>query len=493
MQLLSLLVRIVGASLQAVARGGSAGRAKGRLGVLAAMLGGVAIPGIGTGTAHAQECDPVEVAKLLPEGEARGNLFGASVSVSGDTALVGARYDNDRGYHYGSAYIFEKVGGVWTQQAKLLADDGARYDLFGRSVSVSGDTAMVGMSEDDAQGYASGSVYVFERVGGVWTQQAKLLADDGTEYDRFGSSISVSGDTAMMTASVDDNSGTVYVFEKVGGVWTQQAKLFSDDGTEGDYFGSPVSVSGDTAVVGARWDDDNGRRSGSAYVFEKVGGVWTQRAKLLADDGAEGDYFGSSVSVSGDTAVVGAYFDDDNGDGSGSAYVFERVGGAWTQQAKLLADDGAWNDRFGSSVSVSGDTAVVGARYNDDLGTDSGSAYVFEKVGGVWTQQAKLLADDGAEYHKFGWSVSVSGDTAVAGVPYYYDDLGNGSGSAYVFDLNCDDCPADLNGDGIVDTQDFVAFLGAWSSGDPLADWDENGIIDTRDFIAYLGDWAAGC
>ncbi len=164
----------------------------------------------------------------------------------------------------------------------------------------------------------------------------------------------------------------------------------------------------------------------------------------------------------------------------------------WTQQAKLLASDGTANDWFGWSISISGDKAVIGARLDDDNGSGSGSALVFEKVGGIWTEQTKLTADDAAAFDEFGYSVSISGDTAVIGANLD-DDNGDRSGSAYVFDLGCDDCPVDLNNDGTVNTQDFLAFLGAWSSGDPLADWNNDGIIDTRDFIAYLGDWAAGC
>ncbi len=432
--------------------------------------------------------------KILASDGTVYDYFGYSVSVSGETAVVGAYLDDDLGDRSGSAYVFEKVGGVWTQQAKLLASDGAMHDYFGLSVSVSGETAVVGAYLDDDLGDRSGSAYVFERVGGVWTQQAKLLASDGATHDRFGWSVSVSGETAVVGAWRDDdngfNSGSAYVFEKVGGVWTQQAKLLPSDGEVYDRFGWSVSVSGETAVVGAYDDDNNGTRSGSAYVFEKVGGVWTQQAKLLPSDGAGGDHFGLSVSVSGETAVVGAYLDDDNGLGSGSAYVFEKVGGVWTQQAKLLASDGVQRDYFGFSVSVSGDTAVVGAYGDDDNGTSSGSAYVFEKVGGVWTQQVKMLPSYMLGNDEFGDSVSVSGETAVVGA-HLDDDNGNNSGSAYVFDLG--GCPADLTGDGVVNTQDFIAFLGAWSAGEPIADWNNDGVINTQDFVAFLGDWAAGC
>jgi len=218
---------------------------------------------------------------------------------------------------------------------------------------------------------------------------------------------------------------------------TEVAKLLPADGAEVDQFGGSVAVSGDTAVIGASYDDDNGVESGSAYVFTRDGaGVWTEVAKLLPADGAGLDWFGRSVAVSGDTAVIGALGDDDNGVISGSAYVFTRDGaGVWTEQAKLLAADGAEGDDFGVSVAVSGDTAVIGARRDDALGSNSGSAYVFTRDGaGVWTEQAKLLAADGADGNFFGWSVALSGDTAVIGA-YGDDDNGYYSGSAYVFQL----------------------------------------------------------
>ena len=211
-------------------------------------------------------------------------------------------------------------------------------------------------------------------------------------------------------------------------------KLLASDGAAGDEFGRSVYVSGDTALIGAIGDDDNGSFSGSAYVFIRdATGLWTEQAKLLASAGAAGDAFGRSVSVSGDTALIGAATDDDLGSFSGSAYVFIRdATGLWTEQAKLLASDGAASDQFGVSVSVSDDTALIGAH----VGFSSGSADVFTRdATGLWTQQAKLLPSDGAFFDLFGFSVSVSGDTALIGA-FLDDDLGTSSGSAYVFSLS---------------------------------------------------------
>ncbi|MDF7799449.1 FG-GAP repeat protein [Pontiellaceae bacterium B1224] len=377
--------------------------------------------------------------KLGPEVAGTGSAydrFGISVSVSGDIALIGVSGDDDHGVNSGSAYVFTRTGSVWSLQQKLTADDAATGDDFGNSVSVSGDTALIGASGDDDNGSSSGSAYVFTRTGDLWSQQQKLTADDGAASDYFGTSVSLSGDTALIGADEDDDNGTrsgsAYVFTRTGGVWSQRQKLTAYDGATSHFFGTSVSLSGDTVLIGASEDDDNGSRSGSAYVFTRTDGLWSQQQKLTADDGAASDYFGTSVSVSGDTAVVGASGDDDNGSSSGSAYVFTRTGGLWSQQQKLTASDGAAIDYFGRAVSVSGDTALIGAPQNDDHGnTDSGSAYVFTRTGGLWSQQQKLTADDGAADDIFGRAVSVSGDTALVGASG--NDNGEDGGSAYVF------------------------------------------------------------
>jgi hypothetical protein len=375
-----------------------------------------------------------EKQNLLASDAASGDYFGGSVSLDVDTALIGARYDDDNGVSSGSAYVFIRTGTTWTQQAKLLASDGAADDQFGWSVSLSGDTALIGAAWDDDNGASSGSGYVFTRTGTTWTQQAKLLASDGTAQDRFGGSVSLSGDTALIGAAWDDDngvdSGSAYVFTRTSTTWTQQAKLLASDAAADDLFGWSVSLDGNTAFISAYKDDDNGVDSGSAYVFTRTSTTWTQQAKLLASDAAAGDFFSFSVSLSGDTALIGAAWDDDKGVDSGSVYVFTRTSTTWTQQAKLLASDAAAGDYFGVSVSLDGDTALIGAYKDDDKGVDSGSAYVFIRTGTTWTLQQKLLASDGTAEDYFGWSVSLSGDTALIGAPLAGN---NGAGSAYVF------------------------------------------------------------
>ena len=239
----------------------------------------------------------------------------------------------------------------------------------------------MGASGDDDNGSASGSAYVFKRSGTSWAQETKLLPSDGAAFDFFGKSVSISGDYAVVGAQENDdngtNSGSAYVFKRAGASWAQETKLLPSDGATIDVFGISVSISGDYAVVGAHRDRDNGSFSGSAYVFKRTDVTWTQEAKLLPSDGAADDQFGISVSISGDYAVVGAQENDDNGSNSGSAYLFKRSGTSWAQETKLLASDGAAADEFGRSVSISGDYAVVGAWRDNDNGTDVGSAYLY--------------------------------------------------------------------------------------------------------------------
>ncbi len=377
----------------------------------------------------------VDEAKLTAAAADVNDQFGISVSISGDTAIVGAYLDDDLAHDAGAAYVFVRSGVLWTQQAKLTAHDAAADDQLGRSVSVSGDTAVVGAWSDDDAGSWSGSAYVFVRSGTTWSEQAKLTAADAAAFDQFGQSVSISGDTAVISSPRDDdagaNSGSAYVFIRSETTWNEQAKLTAGDAEAGDQLGESVSISGDTVVVGAHLDDDGGTDSGSVYVFVRSGTTWSQQAKLSASDAAADDEFGSSVSLSGSTAVVGAYRNDGAGSDAGSAYVFVRTGTTWSEQAKLAASDAANGDQFGYSVSLSGDMAIIGDR------SAVGSAYVFVRSDNAWTQQDVLTASDAEIADGFGQSVAISGETAVI-ASHLDDDGGADSGSAYICQLGSD-------------------------------------------------------
>ncbi len=379
----------------------------------------------------------------------REDALGLSVAVSASTVVVGAAGDDDNGDASGSTYVFTEPGGGWAgilnEAAKLLASDGAAEDFFGASVAVSGSTVVVGAGGDDANGAESGSAYVFTEPGGGWAgtlnEAANLLACDGAAADFFGT-VAVSGSTVVVGASEDDDkgaeSGSAYVFTEPGGGWagtlTEAAKLLASDGAAGDFFATSVAVSDATVVVGTGFFGDEPVFGDTVYVFTEPGGGWAgtlnEAAKLGASDGAADDYFGTSVAVSGGTVVVGAHQDDD----SGSAYVFTEPGGGWSgtldEAAKLLASDGGVADFFGTAVSVSESTVVVGAPIDDLVG----SAYLFIEPAGGWAgivnETNKCLASDGAELDLFGGSVAVSGSSVVVGAPR--PPGSSETGSAYV-------------------------------------------------------------
>ena len=378
-----------------------------------------------------------EDAKITASDGEEFDAFGFSVSIFGDTAVIGAPGDDDNEADSGSAYVYRYNGSDWVEEGpKLTASDGEADDLFGFSVSIAGDKAVIGAYGDSDDGQSSGSAYVFRYNGNAWVEDEKLTASDAAAFDLFGYSVSISGNAIVVGAHGDSDdgpaSGSAYVFRYDGNSWVEEEKLTAYDGAEADRFGRSVSISGNKVLVGAFADNDDGANSGSAYVFRYNGNAWVEDEKLTASDGAAVDQFGGSVSISGNTAVIGAANDDDNGSDSGSAYVFRFDGDNWVEEEKLTPSDGAEADRFGISVSISANSVVVGAEMDDDAGSSSGSAYVFTNDGGGWQEETKLTASDGMQFATFGGSVSIFADTAVVAT-IGDDENGELSGSAYVF------------------------------------------------------------
>jgi hypothetical protein len=419
-----------------------------------------------------------ETQKLIATDCQQKEDFGWSVSLDGDTALIGARNDDDNGIDSGSAYVFIRNGTNWTQQAKLHASDAAAGDYFGVSVSLDGDTALIG-----AQGVISnsGSAYVFIRNGTNWTQQAKLHASDAAASDYFGHAVSLDGDTALIGAYGDNYAtGSVYVFTRTGTTWTEEEqRLHASIEAPSDWFGWSVSLDGDTALIGAQGVESF---TGSVYVFTRTGTTWTQKQKLNDSRGKEFDYFGHAVSLDGDNALIGA---DEYSHlppylpyGPGKAFVFTCNGTTWTQQQRELhASDPTTGDLFGGSVSLSGNIAIIGARYNDDNGTNSGSAYVFIRTDTNWTQQANLHASDGNAEDLFGWSVSLDGDTALIGAN---GDDGS-TGAVYVFTKSGNQPPSQPRITGEVSGEIQVPY-----------DYYFNSIDPEGDEVSYYIDWGDG-
>lgn len=433
----------------------------------------------------------VKAAELQASDGASSDWFGltpGSASLSTVGAMIGAPSDNATA---GSAYLFRNISsatGTVFQNTKLTASDGAIGDNFGWSTALYAGMGVVGAWRDDGD---TGSAYVFrdlQLAGATATESAKLTASDRAATDEFGRSVSLYSGVALVGARGDATyRGAAYVFRNLDsatGTVTQNAKLTASDGGSNDYFGSSVSLYGTSGVVGA-WNDDSGR--GAAYLYRSLStttGTVSQNAKLTASDRAANDWFGESVSLSGNSALVGAWGDDDNGSSSGSAYLFHSLNtatGTVTQNAKLTASDGAAGDQFGESVSLSGDYGLVGARMNDDKGSNSGSAYIFRGLStatGSLTEALKVTASDGAANDFFGSSVSLDGDNFVV-TASGADGVVAGSGKGYTGSISS---MTTLDG-GHVRSIDGISFVSA-------EDWVIGSSTDGNTVALSVGDAA---
>jgi hypothetical protein len=331
-----------------------------------------------------------------------------------------------------------------------LASDAEDDDRFGRSVALDGDHAIVGADFEDGDGGSDrGAAYIFDREeGGTdnWGEVKKLTASDAADGDQFGTSVSIDGSTAVVGAPYKD-SGAAYIFYRDEGGddnWGQEAILAASDAESGDLFGWSVAVSGNYAVVGAPYEDSGGTDSGAAYVFYRNEGGennWGQVAILAASDAESGDQFGLSVSIDGDTVVVGANYEDGSGAYCGAAYIFDRNQGGddnWGEVKKLTASDAADGDLFGYSVALDADYVVVGALGKSGGGIYSGAAYIFYRNEGGddnWGEVVKLTASDPEDFDYFGGSVDVDGNYIVVGAGGKWGD-GFYRGAAYIFYRN---------------------------------------------------------
>ena len=326
--------------------------------------------------------------------DALGNDYsGECVAVSGDgnRILISASNDDDAGLNSGTGRVYVLQNNVWVLETKLIGSTTTSSDYFSRALDINhlGDRAVLSAYADDIKATDGGSITIFKRVGSVWTEEVTLSGSTTAASDYFGRAVAISGDglTVISGAYQDDdngsNSGSAFIFRFVDGQWVQLAKLLHTDVAAGDYFGFSVDISynGKVAVIGAYCDDDKGSNSGSVHIFSEINGVWSREVKLVASDGASSDYFGYSVSISnnGRSLLIGSHLDDDKGSSSGSAYFYNKVNGVWTLFKKLTASDGASSDYFGQCVRISnnGKIALIGSYYNDDKGSNSGSAYLY--------------------------------------------------------------------------------------------------------------------
>ncbi|MCP4133872.1 MAG: hypothetical protein GY754_23080, partial [bacterium] len=389
---------------------------------------------------------------VVGNGEA-GDQFGNSVSISddGETVIVGTSYDDIGGFsNAGSAIIFQLEDNSW-QEKELAPSDPAAGALYGRSVAISseGDTVLMGAVNDDDNGANSGSAYIYSLVGNEW-DLCKLVPSGGAAGDYFGETVAISshGNTIAVGAYGDGGVGSVSIYRyRVWSNW-DIVKLNASDAASGDQFGKSVAITddGNTVVVGAWNDDDNGSNSGSVYIYKWDGSDWDSsdawiETKLTASEGATTAQFGKSVAVTpdGNTVIVGAYTDDIDGKtNAGSACIYQWDGSQWNE-TKLAASGGEADDQFGVYVSIAsdGNTAIVGAFHDDDKAENAGAAYIFRWDGSSWIESEKITAPDGEAGDNFGVRVDITpdGNTVIIGA-FYDDDRGTNSGSAYVFRWN---------------------------------------------------------
>ena len=469
--------------------------------------------------------DPIAQGVYLKASNAElDDHFGSAVAVSGDTVAVGA-YREDGGSTgvngnqadnseviSGAAYVFAKVAGVWSQQAYLKASNTGSADRFGYSLALDGDTLVVGamLEDSDATGvngdqsndnaFDAGAVYVFQRTGTTWVQEAYLKASNAEARDYFGVSVSISDGTIVVGADHEQSAspgingsqannsggpaGAAYVFVRGATTWVQQAYMKASNPRGNARFGVAVSVSDDVLVVGAMGEDSagvgvNGNQSGmgaawcgAAYIFERAAGVWSQGAYLKPNLNFSQTQFGASVAVSGETVVVGAV----HAPARGIAYVYSRPPSGWQEQALLEPENLASMIGFAGSVAISGDQILVGA--NESSGASgvngqpgampalnqSGAAYLFRRAGSVWSQEAYIKASNPDAFDAFGWSVAISDTLGVVGAlsedggftgpnAFENDNSAPDAGAAYIFELNAESAsycgPAPANSSGL--------------------------------------------
>lgn len=403
-------------------------------------------------------------------------FLGFGVATDGELSVAGAFGDSELGTSAGAVYPYRRSGNNWLPEAKIVAVDGAAGDLFGTRVAVQAPWLAIGAPGESEAGNDSGAVYLYQRVGTEWQFHTKIRPFDGVSGDRFGDAVSLDGDTLVVGAPERDElggaAGAVYVYRFDGTLWNQENKILPLTLEVADRFGFAVAVNGDLAMIGAIGDDDGGVNAGAVYVYERLTPTWFQIDKLIPADVVSEDRFGSAVDFDNGAAMIGSPSDDDFIFNSGAAYAFTEVAGVWTEEAKIYPSDIAISDLFGFAIAVGGNYAVVSSPLDDDNGTSSGGAYIFERIGGAWVEIDKVIAPDGEDMDNFGQGVDVGGGIVAVGA-WQHTTTVDAAGSLYLFRaVPLDDC----DGNGIDDSCELAAGT--------ATDCNCNGIIDACDIAA---------
>jgi hypothetical protein len=388
---------------------------------------------------------------------------------------------------------------TWLPQAELSAADGHANDGFGGAVAISGDTMVVGAGGATIGSHTSqGGVYIYVRSGAVWTLQTKVTLAGGAASDLFGAAVAISGDLMIASALrplAGGDTGTVYSFMRSGTVWTQGATFNAPAGSGYTRFGVSLAVSGNTIAVGAPQLTVGGQiQQGAVFVWIYQGATWQSQGMLTVSDGAIGDQLGDSVALAGDLLLAGApYHSVGANNGVGSAYIFSRSGANWSQQARLVAGDGATHDFFGLSVAIAADLAVVGAPSNFGEADSAGAAYEFARSTTSWNQVAKLHAPDAARDDRLGGTVAITGSVVLTGAATDQIGSNQNQGSVWAFSWAASDLALVHNDStGVFYPSLAAALLAAQSSQQMTATesaWRAVGSLDTLGrSIGFAGD-----
>jgi len=363
------------------------------------------------------------------------DAFGERVALDGDRLAVSATGENGNS---GAVYVYELTGGTWSLTQRIPPPVGYVGARFGRALGLKGDWLAVGAPYAPNTTFTTGAVVLYQFDGATWNQVDELIPSDAIAGDLFGERLSLSDDTLAVSCPFDDtsvsSSGSAYVFFRTGATWAQQAKLFASDAATGDRFSVALDLDGDQLAIGALNDDDVQQDSGSAYVFERVGGVWSETARVKAADPNSGQHFGSAVSLRGATLAVGADGDDYAGFNTGAAYVFTRNAGVWSQETKLTSPNALASDRYGFRVQLSGARLSVSSIGDSVLFNQAGACFLYESTGSGWAPLLKHTASDPAVDTWFGAATQLVGDRWVIGA-WRYDGPASNTGAVYVYDL----------------------------------------------------------
>ncbi|MFM7135197.1 MAG: hypothetical protein ACKO0W_12885 [Planctomycetota bacterium] len=396
------------------------------------------------------------------------DFLGRSVATDGVRVVAGVP-EHDAGAigGAGAVAVFDRTDGAWTRTALLTASDGATADVLGEWVDLDGGLLIASAANVGLLSPApwTGAAYIFEREGSAWTQRAKLVPANPSEFMEAGlcAAIDAGTRTAVVAARLDDDIandvGSVGIYREIGGAWTLEQELHAPDAAPGDAFGFRVAIDGDVLAVATPATDAIAESTGSVYVFERGGRGFVFRTKLMASDAAFRDRFGSSVDVDGDAIAVGAVGDDNLAPGAdqGAAYVFRRTAGVWVEEAKLVAGDRAPLDALGASIAIDGDRVLVGA---PSVAGGRGAAYLFERVAGGWVETAKRTSPLANPGDALASAVALRGPLLVAGAQPHDFPLTN-AGAVFVGTMATPN-PADLDGDGVVGATDLAILLVNW-------------------------------